>query len=71
MDTSEYNNLAESRPDKVKELLKLYESWNANLAPAQWGEGEQYVEIRRKEYIRFRDSREPLSLQTPKELKKK
>ena len=70
-DLNEYNNLADSRPDKVKELLKLYQAWNADLAPAQWGEGEQYVEIRRKEYIRFRDSRQPLNLQTPKKLRKK
>ncbi|PHS17704.1 MAG: hypothetical protein COA78_02980 [Blastopirellula sp.] len=38
-DLQEYNNLAESQPEKVEQLLKLYESWDAELAPAQWGEG--------------------------------
>ncbi|MGY8771219.1 MAG: sulfatase-like hydrolase/transferase, partial [Pirellulales bacterium] len=50
-DLHEYNDLAESQPEKVKELLKIYDTWNAELVPAQWGEGKQYVEIRRNEYI--------------------
>ena len=33
------------------------------------GEGEQHVEIRRNEYIRFRDSRGPLQLSLPKKKK--
>lgn len=65
-DLSEYNNLAESRPEKVDELLQLYETWNAQLVPPLWGEGKQYVEIRRNEYIRFRDSRKPLKLSLPR-----
>lgn len=65
-DLGEYNNLAKGRPEKVEELLESYESWNAELAPAQWGEGEKHVEIRRDDYIRFRDSREPLQLSPPK-----
>ena len=68
-DLSEYNDLATSQPDKVSELLKLYEAWNSELVPAQWGEGKQYVEIRRNEYIRFRDSREPVPLSLPRKKK--
>jgi len=70
-DLSEYDDLADARPEKVAELLELYESWNTELVPAQWGEGERYVEIRRKEYIRFRDSRQPLPLRLPKKQEKK
>ena len=65
-DLHEYNDLAESQPEKVKELLKIYDTWNAELVPAQWGEGKQYVEIRRNEYIRFRGSRQPLKLTVPR-----
>ena len=65
-DLREYNNLAESHPEKVEEMSKLYDSWNGELVPAQWGEGKQYVEIRRNEYIRFRDSGKPVQLSPPK-----
>lgn len=70
-DLSEYNNIAESRPDKVDELLQLYRSWNADTVPALWGEGKQYVEIRRNEYIRFRDSGKPVPLSVPKRKSRK
>lgn len=69
-DLSEYHNLAESRPDKANQLAGLFGSWNAELVPAQWGEGERYLKIRRAEYIRFRDSRKPLQLTLPKKKRK-
>lgn len=65
-DLREYNNLAESRPDKVKQLLELYASWETAMIPPLWGEGKQYVEIRRNEYIRFRDAHRPVPLSVPK-----
>jgi arylsulfatase A-like enzyme len=68
-DLNEYNDLAEGHPEKVKELLTAYEAWNAEMVPAQWGEGEQHVGKRLEEYIRFRDSREPLQLSPPKQKK--
>ena len=68
-DLREYNDLAKSHPDKVAELLQQYESWNKNTIPPQWGEGQQYVEIRRNEYIRFRDSGRPVPLSVPKRKK--
>jgi arylsulfatase A-like enzyme len=70
-DQEEYDNLATSHPGKVAELLKIYESWNSETIPAQWSEGERYVEIRRNEYIRFRDSRKPLQLSVPRKKKGK
>lgn len=70
-DLNEYHNLARKRPDKVRELLKLYEVWNAELEAPRWGEGEQHVEKRRNDYIRFRDSRRPLQLSPPKKKKSK
>lgn len=65
-DLCEYENLAGSRPDRVREMLAAYDSWNEGTVPARWGEAEIYVKIRRDEYIRFRDSGEPVPLSQPK-----
>jgi hypothetical protein len=70
-DLSEYKNLADQRPDKVKELQSLYQAWDKQTVPAQWGEAGRYVEIRRDEYIRFRDSDRPLKLNAPRKKKNK
>jgi arylsulfatase A-like enzyme len=70
-DLSEYKNLADQRPNKVKELQSLYQEWDKQTVPAQWGEAARYVEIRRDEYIRFRDSDGPLKLNGPRNKKNK
>ena len=69
-DLSESTNLADSHPEKVKELLTKYAAWNAEMVPARWGEAIIYGDIRRKEYIRFRDNRAPLNLQAPRKSEK-
>ncbi|MHC4993802.1 MAG: sulfatase-like hydrolase/transferase [Planctomycetota bacterium] len=66
-DLSEYADLATSQPEKVEELLGAYKHWASGLIAPQWQEGERYIEVRRKDYIRFRDSREPLQLSPPKQ----
>jgi arylsulfatase A-like enzyme len=70
-DLSEYKNIAEQHPEKVNELQNLYLNWNKQTVPAQWGEAERYVEIRREDYIRFRDSGRPLKLNSPRKKKNK
>lgn len=36
-DSGETKNLASEKPDTVKELTALYEKWNAEMVPAEWG----------------------------------
>lgn len=43
-DIGEANNLANSRPDKVAELLALYEGWAAQLAEPRWAYNSLYYE---------------------------
>ncbi len=70
-DLSEYKNIAEQHPEKVKELQTLYRVWDKQTVPAQWGEAARYVEVRRNDYIRFRDSGRPLKLNSPRKKKSK
>lgn len=50
-DLSERNNLAESNPEKVQELLKRLETWEKELQDPFWNEGKHYVKKRKGKYL--------------------
>ena len=60
-DLSERKNLAQSNPEKAQELLRKLENWEKELVESWWGE-PGWEKARKKDYIRFRDAKDFITL---------
>ena len=61
-DISERNNIAESKPEVVEQLRKKLTEWESEMITPKWGEGDKWVNVRKKDYIRFRDAKGSIKL---------